>query len=366
MRLVTHPPRRNLWYSKKTRLLHCSLCCAVVILLGWTASGSSKISRDWTKNPSVIEVEAPGDIWAIGDPHGDYRRLATLLKTAGLISSVPDYPAGVVWSGGNAVLVVMGDMIHKGPQSLDVVRLLRALIAAGSRSGGHVLILMRNHEAEFLADPHGSKTGEFAGELRGAHLDPIDVAACHGEIGEFLCGLPMAAKVNDWFFCHAGNTSGRTLSQLRTDLERGVDRDGFATEQLVGGNSLLEARLTLKGKGGAQWVDMGRAHRPAQLLALFASSLGVLHLVQGHQPSYVAFSDGPHRKAGEMFQRDGLLFLVDTGMSQGVDDSHGAALHVTRRVGGETEATAVCSNGRATRIWDSTLKPPIGRAAPCH
>ena len=107
---------------------------------------------------------------------------------------------------------------------------------------------MGNHEAEFLANPHSSKSDEFARELRGAHLDPSDVASCHSEIGEFLCGLPMAAKVNDWFFCHAGNTSGRTLSRLRTDLESGVDHDGFATQQLIGGDSLLEARLTLKGK----------------------------------------------------------------------------------------------------------------------
>jgi Calcineurin-like phosphoesterase len=197
-----HFIKRNgelIWSFKEVRLQLRPVFYTVLVFLAVTASGSSRISRDWTKHPTVAEVEASGDIWAVGDPHGDYERLATLLKTAGLISTVPDSAADVVWSGGNAVLVVTGDMIDKGPRSLDVLRLLRALQLASSRAGGRALILMGNHEAEF-ADPHGSKSAEFGAELRDAHLAPIEVAACHGEIGEFLCGLQMAAAVNDWFF----------------------------------------------------------------------------------------------------------------------------------------------------------------------
>jgi len=102
-------------YSKEMSVPRRILCYTVVIFFVWTAGGSSRVSRDWTKYPAVVEVEAPGDIRAIGDGHGDYKRLGALLKTAGLIPSVPDRPADVAWSGGNAVLVVTGDMIDKGP-----------------------------------------------------------------------------------------------------------------------------------------------------------------------------------------------------------------------------------------------------------
>jgi len=76
-----------MWNSKEMRVPRRTLCYTVVIFFVWTAGGSSKVSRDWTKYPAVVEVEAPGDIWAIGDGHGDYERLAALLKTAGLIPS---------------------------------------------------------------------------------------------------------------------------------------------------------------------------------------------------------------------------------------------------------------------------------------
>jgi hypothetical protein len=64
-----------------------------------------------------------------------------------------------------------------------------------------------------------------------------------------------------------------------------------------------------------------------------------------------------------MFQRFGLLFLIDTGMSEGVDDSGGAVLHIATK-GGES-ATAICPDGTKTLLWDSRKKQDIGRAAPC-
>jgi hypothetical protein len=65
-----------------------------------------------------------------------------------------------------------------------------------------------------------------------------------------------------------------------------------------------------------------------------------------------------------MFQLYGRLFLIDVGMSRGVGDSQGAALHI---VSGDSQvsASAVCSNGKVTPLWDSASRPAIGRAAPC-
>jgi hypothetical protein len=91
-----------------------------------------------------------------------------------------------------------------------------------------------------------------------------------------------------------------------------------------------------------------------------ADALGVKHLVQGHVPSEVRFADGIVRQAGEMFQRFGLLFLIDTGMSGDVDYSHGAVLHIT-----PNEATAVCPDGKLTLLWDSKHQQTLGRAVPC-
>ncbi len=146
--------------------------------------------------------------------HSDYTRLVLAINAAGLIVGVPKNPEDVQWSAGKAVLVVTGDMIDKGPRAVDVLRLLRSLRGSAVSKGGRVVVLAGNHEAEFLAVPTASKGKEFAAQLKAVGIRPSDVASCRSDIGEFLCSLPFAARVNEWFFSHAGNSGGRSIAQL--------------------------------------------------------------------------------------------------------------------------------------------------------
>ncbi len=306
-------------------------------------------------------MDTGADIFAIGDAHGDYSRLVAAMNAAGLIGGAPANPSSVVWRAGRAVLVVTGDMIDKGPRAVDVLRLLMRLQIAAAHDGGRVIVLAGNHEAEFLADPSAPKGKQFAAQLTAAGMRPSEVAACKGDIGDFLCSLPFAARVNDWFFSHAGNSGGRDLSRIEADIEAGFAKDGFAAPQLIGDHSLLEARLNGAGKGREPWIDQGLpALNEEQLLESYTSTLGVHHIVEGHVPSEVRFAEGIVREPGEMFQCFGMLFLIDTGMSQGVDDSVGAVLRITLR-----DATAICPDGKRTLLWDSTHRQPAGRAAAC-
>ncbi len=336
------------------------LLVALSVLLR-VAHGGSPIPRDWTKFPAVVEVEAKGDSYAIGDAHSDYARLARVSRAAGLIEVVPTKPNDAVWTGKNAVLVITGDMIDKGPRAIDVLRFLHALQTSAREKGGRVVVLAGNHEAEFLANPEAPKGKEFADQLLAVGIQPADVAACKTDLGEFLCSLPFAARVNDWFFSHGGNSNGRTLAELTADLQNGVVKDGFATKQLVGDGSLLEARLNGTGPGREPWIDAGMPQRSEkQLLLDYTAALGVKHIVEGHVPSQVQFSGGLIRKPGEMFQFLGLLFLIDTGMSEGVDSSGGAVLHI-----GPRGATAICPDGTLTPLWDQRNPERSGRALPC-
>jgi Calcineurin-like phosphoesterase len=330
-------------------------------LFSFSSTGSA---RDWMKYPAVTQIENADEIFGIGDAHSDFKRLARVMVAAGIIEMTqPDKPEAAHWRAGHSVLVTTGDMIDKGPRALDVLRLLIAVRADARRAGGEVVILAGNHEAEFLADPAAPKGQEFAKQLKAAHIDPADVGACKSEIGDFLCSLAFAARVGDWFFSHGGNAGGRTVAQLAADLQGGVDRDGYRTKHLIGDDSILESRLN--GEGRAVWMDAGMPDRgERELLADYARALGVAHIVEGHVPSPVAFADGVKRDRGEMFQRFGLLFLIDTGMSEGVDDSGGAVLHITRGAG-EEKAMAICPDGTKSPLWDNHKKQDIGRAAPC-
>lgn len=307
-------------------------------------------ARDW-----VVEVDGAPEIFAVGDAHSDYLRFSAVLRAAGIIDKNDN------WTAGRAVLVTTGDMVDKGPRALDVLRLMRRLRDTAPAKGGRVIVLAGNHEGEFMADPTAAKVKEFADQLRAGGVNPSDVAACKGEFGEFLCSLPFAARVNDVFFSHAGNSGGRTMAQIASDIEKDFAQHRFAAKQIIGDGSVIEARLNGTGPGREPWIDSGLPNRTEnQLLAGYAKTLGVTHIVEGHVPSPVTFTDGVVRNRGEMFQRFGLLFLIDTGMSEGVDESMGAALHLT-----STKATAICADGKRTLLWDAVTKQDVGRAAPC-
>jgi hypothetical protein len=338
---------------KRNSLLQVIAITFVLVSAGSVGSGAPKARRDWSKYPAVVEIDTNEIVYAVGDSHADPDRLAAVLAKAKIIKPLPKKPTDVKWTAGKAVLVVTGDMIDKWHHSLDVIALLRAMKTSATAAGGRVVITMGNHEGEFLADPHADKTEEFGDELKEAGLKRNEVADCQGDLGQFLCTLPIAVRVNDWFFCHAGNTNGQTIPALTNAIENGFANDGFDTPALVGDNSILEARLNDKGPNGLPWFDLGNpSTNPETVLASYVKALGVKHIVQGHQPGSVEFPDGKKRSKQDLFQRYGLLFLIDTGMSEGVngDTSGGGLLRITG--GSNPSAVALCSNGKWTTLWD--------------
>ena len=306
-----------------------------------SAFAKSPTTRDWKEFPAVVEAEQPRDLYALGDVHGDEQRLVELLAATHIIATPPAAPTAVKWSAGKAVLVCTGDMIDKYNQSIEVIDLMRALQSSAVEQGGRVIITMGNHEAEFLASGGRDKKGaEFIDELVRDKIDPVQTAAGADDrgLGEWLRDLPIAAKVGGWFFCHAGNTGGLTIEQLESDAERGIDANGFGSAFLSDPNSILEARMhprpwwdwdgslpELKNVGHkSATASTGESRLRAGLEALH-----VQHLVFGHQPGRIRFDDGTERAADQMIQKfNGLVFLIDTGMSRGVDSGRAALLHI--------------------------------------
>ncbi|MDB5391436.1 MAG: metallophosphoesterase [Planctomycetaceae bacterium] len=338
----------------RTLLLICSLAVLQVVLpLNTFGKDESRaVQRDWAAFPAIIEMDAPRELYAVGDVHGDYDRLVTLLIAAKLIGPGAASPAEAKWLGGSAVLICTGDLIDKGKHSLKVVALFRALQASASQAGGKVLVTMGNHEAEFLAaGDTDDKAEEFLKELEKHGLDPNTVAAGQDaqDVGKFLRSLPFAVRAGDWFFAHACNTDGRTLNALRIKLQDDVKSLGFGSPILSADDSLLEARLHpipwWEREGDAPKESAGR-------LREFAQALGIKHFVMGHQPGAVKFSDGTKRKKGALFQKfDGLMFLIDTGMSEAIDYSTGTILHITI-LNGKASAKAIGVDGIPQELWN--------------
>ena len=305
--------------------------------------------RNWAQCPAVATIQTSEVVYGLGDTHGDYDRLVTLLIGGKLMSSVPASPQQAVWSGGKSILIVTGDMIDKWKDSLKVIALMRALTASAASQSGQIVISAGNHEAEFLQDPQGSKTKEFQSELTAASINPSDVANGTDSqgIGKFLLCLPFASQANGWFFSHAGSTSGRTMTQLIADIQKGLDSDGYGTNVLLGKYGLLEARMK-----PPWWEKSGDT--PTQSIARlqgYADALGAQHIVFGHQPGTYVFNNGTTRKKGTLFTNfSGLVFLFDLGMSRGVDYSKGGLLRIAG-TGSQQTATEILPDGTQKQVW---------------
>jgi hypothetical protein len=338
------------WPTRATLLTLALWVTALLPFVAGAATRGDKVQRDWTKHPAIVQLDTKEDVYAVGDVHGDYDRLVEVLAAAKVIEPMPKLIKDVRWSAGKAVLICMGDLIDKGHHSLKVIAFFRALRHQAADSGGRVIVLMGNHEAEFLADPDDDdKALQFLKELHKHDIEPKDVVAGKDRlgVGKYLRNLPFGARVNDWFFAHAGDTQGKTLKELQSALETQVAADGYDADILLGKKGLLEARLHKQ-----PWWEH-KDDRPADSearLRRHVTALGAKHLVIGHQPGKVQFSDGGQRKKGTLYQKfDGLIFLIDVGMSQAIDYSHGAVLHI--QGGDSPRATAVYPTGTREQVW---------------
>jgi len=79
-------------------------------------------------------------IVAVGDVHGSYDGLVTILKKSALIDDKNR------WVGGNTLLVQTGDILDRGVDVRKVMDLLMSLQRQAGTAGGRVVVLLGNHE----------------------------------------------------------------------------------------------------------------------------------------------------------------------------------------------------------------------------
>lgn len=108
----------------------------------------------------------------VGDIHGELEGFKEILAHAALID------AQGKWSGKDAVLVQTGDVIDRGPHSVESVQFLRGIQTQAATVGGQVVRLCGNHELLLLqgdwrytnfADQDGMKR-QLAEEILGGKL----------------------------------------------------------------------------------------------------------------------------------------------------------------------------------------------------
>jgi hypothetical protein len=114
-------------------MLHRTVLAMVLFAVALSAA-----AEDW-------RWEGVDRVVAVGDIHGAYDEVTAILRRAGLIDEQ------LRWTGGDAHLVSMGDLVDRGARSRAVLELFMALQPAAAQAGGQVHVLLANHEAMQLA-----------------------------------------------------------------------------------------------------------------------------------------------------------------------------------------------------------------------
>lgn len=106
---------------------------------------AAALPREPASAPPTTRLEARTEpLVAVGDVHGAYPALVSILEEAGLIDEDRR------WSGGTTTFVQLGDFLDRGADTRAVMDLLMSLQSEAEAAGGRVVVLMGNHEVMHL------------------------------------------------------------------------------------------------------------------------------------------------------------------------------------------------------------------------
>lgn len=130
-------------------------------------------------------------------------------------------------------IVLLGDVIDRGPDSKALVERVRRL----ERGSERFIVLLGNHEELLLASARGLAPAQRywlryggAATLRSYGLDPVELLDCSPslmsaritealgqDVIDWIASLPLTYRSGDYFFCHAGVRPGVSLAQQQRD-----------------------------------------------------------------------------------------------------------------------------------------------------
>ena len=247
-------------------------------------------------------------VFAVGDVHGHRDVLVGLLRNAGLVD------AGESWTGADARLWLVGDLVDRGPDGIGAIELVRRL---ERESAGAVRCLLGNHETLILAalrfgDEETSFAGQTFREIWGLNggVDS-DLEALTPEHVEWLTALPPLAREGDWLVVHADTTAylelGRSIDAVaRATSTALATGDAGSIDELLG---ILSDRMRL---GDPEAVDaLLDAYGGSRIVHGHTPVASVLHVEPGDVTAPLRYGDGRVMNIDHCLFAGGPGFVVE-------------------------------------------------------
>jgi hypothetical protein len=239
------------------------------------------------------------DLWVVGDPQGWLSPLQRILRENCLVD------ADGTWSAGAATLVVVGDLVDRGPDGLGVIDLLMRLQTHAPRHGGRVVVLVGNHDILLLA---ARRFGEpfMANWLASGGL-PSDLEGLDDAHVAWLTDLPAMVVEQGTLLMHAD-------AMFYLDYGRSAaDINAAFREVLAGDDADAWQRLLDHFTEHRAFMDpYGKAN-----LDRYLQIFGADRLIHGHTPVPRMQQVAPETATAAYVYRGGRCVNVDPGMYLG-------------------------------------------------
>ncbi len=191
----------------------------------------------------IAPIAIPDDftVFAASDLHGQLASVDRLLARAGLSDG------GGTWTAPpRTALVVTGDLVDRGPDSVGLVRRLASLREQAPRTGGMVVLLEGNHEVQLLGGldavpdifrafmAFGGAATLLSAGMTGADWHDAgtrDIAArfdaAAPDVRPTAWSFAPYARWRDVLFVHGGPVPGQDLTAFEGSAQRLWIRQGF-------------------------------------------------------------------------------------------------------------------------------------------
>jgi len=286
---------------------------------------SSRMSID-TEGSCLMDHE-PCDlkyrrIVSVADLHGDVDKARRILRAAGIINR---FDGWIATSG--TMLIQTGDLIDRGPNSLDMVKFFHELQRSAKAFNGTVINLLGNHEVMLLDGTtfyvdrtelrrHGGKRG---------FLKKFDTGT---ELGEFLRSMPVIKMVDRTLFVHAGlepSLVEKFCNDGKVDTINYFARSGVFKKRK---ERSVQESVVLNSAYGPVWTRSFDIDSPSDIPKACSKVSQTLDAVGGDR---MVIGHNVQMKGVPQVQCNGRLILMDVGMSSAMIDGDPVALEISRK-----------------------------------
>lgn len=215
-------------------------------------------------------------IAALSDIHGQHEIFIRLLTAHGIIDQHGH------WSWGNGHLVIVGDILDRGPRVMETLWFLYSLEAQANAAGGRVHVLLGNHEVMVLQGDLRYLHPKYEFVAKTLNTDYDELFSKKSVLGRWLRTKPVALKINDFLFVHGGIHPqmlelGLSFTDLNTTFQSGLDYSREAIDQDEGLDFLYGGRGPIWYRG----YFPGEKNELNDLKPILAA-FGVQRIVVGH------------------------------------------------------------------------------------